>query len=275
VPTANATTQPTATATQLPTATPPATPTSAPTSQPTDTPAAAIVLLEVTQEGGFIAPSARLGQTPTVVVDSAGNIYTADPNAVTPTLIHPVVVRAVGANGAVAILAAMRAAGLDKQGSDPGIVADSGVTVFTAEIDGQEVVNRVGSGGAPGPGHPGQSPNPAIDLLNRLLDPTETWGATNVSNVPFSPTAYKLYVAPAAAGAGSVAWPLTTDLANFGSPATPDFGVTGLRTGVIAGTDTSILATALATATPETVVTSNGKTYQVWIRPLLPPELSQ
>src|SRR4051794_12004989 len=88
-PTVNETTPPTVAPTSAP-ATPAATPTSAPTSQPSDEPAAATVLLEVTQEGGFIAPSARLGNAPIVTVDTAGNIYTGDPNAA-PMLIQPVV----------------------------------------------------------------------------------------------------------------------------------------------------------------------------------------
>ena len=194
------------------------------------------LLLEVTNEGGFIAPSAHLGEMPSVVVDTAGNIYTADPNATTQTLIPAVVVRDVGPNGAAQILAAMRAAGLDKAGSS-GVAGDAGVTVFTAEIDGQEVVNRVAPGGPAGPGHPGASPEPAIALLNRLLDPTETWGAADVSIAAFTPTAYKVYVAPSTGTGTTADWPLTTSLATFGSPSQPDFGVTGLRGGVVLGAD--------------------------------------
>ncbi len=178
------------TVSQPPTSAPASTPTAAPTlpsatttpvpatasPAPTETPAGAALLLEVTNEGGFIAPSAHLGEVPSVVVDTAGNIYTAGPTPACPSgggcgsLIPPVVVRDVGANGAAQILAAMRAAGLDKEGSS-GVPGDAGVTVFTAQIDGQEIVNRIAAGGPGGPGHPGASPQPAIDLLNRLLDP--------------------------------------------------------------------------------------------------------
>ena len=214
-----------------------------------------------------------MGQLPQVVVDTAGNIYTADAEP-TDTLIPAVSVRNVGPDGALQILAAMKAAGLDKEGST-GVAGDAGVTVFTAEIDGREVVNRVAQEGPAGPGHPGTSPQPAIDLLNRLSDPSETWGATNVVAAPFTPTAYKVYVAPAPAGSTpTVTWPLSPVLSEFGSSATPNFGVDGLRTGAVTGANASTLATNLGAVASGTFASSDGLPYQVWIRPLLPPEIN-
>ena len=268
--------------TNAPSATPSTAPTVAPTSSPTPppsstpaptrTPAGASLLLEVTTEGGFIAPSAHLGELATVVVDTAGDIYTPDPNFSGTSLIPPVVVRNVGPNGAAQILAAMRTAGLDKEGSSGGQGnPDAGVTVFTAEIDGQEIVNRVVAGG---PGHPGSSPQPALDLLSRLQDASESWGATDSQPTAFTPTAYKVYVAPSTDGGTTAAWPLSTSLAEFGTPATPDFGVTGLRTGAVTGQDATDLGAALASVQGGTLLTSGGQVFQVWIRPLLPPEIS-
>ena len=213
---------PTVPPTLNPTPTPPTTapsPVPSPSQLPSPTPGGAGLLLEVTNEGGFIAPSAHLGQLPSVVVDTAGDIYTADPNATQQTLVPAVVVRDVGAIGAAQILAALRAAGLDQEGSS-GVPGDAGVTVFTAQIDGQEIVNRIAASGPGGPGHPGALPSPAIELLNRLLDPAETWGAADVSNAHFAPTAYKVYVAPATDTGTAVDWPLATALADFGTPAT-------------------------------------------------------
>jgi hypothetical protein len=280
-------TQPTIRPTSNPTATPaPATqtptmaPTASPTTVPTTTPTGPALLLEVTTEGGFIAPTAHLGQLPTVVVDTAGDIYTADPDAVQTSLIPSAVVRNVGPNGAAQILAAIKAAGLDKENSDNGGVnnPDAGVTVFTVEVDGQEIVNRVVDSGAPGPGHPGGSPDPGTELLNMLLDPSETWGAADVQQAQFTPTAYKVYFAPTEPFSSSsrpgVVWPFSGSLADFGTPATPDFGVTGLRTGAVAGDDATKIAATFADALPDTVVSSGNDVYQVWIRPLLPPELN-
>lgn len=278
-PTLRPTTTPGATVlpTTAPTHAPTQSPTTNPTTAPTQTPAAPALLLEVTTEGGFIAPTAHLGQLPSVVVDTAGNIYTADPDAAQTTLIPSAVVRNVGPAGAAQILAAIRAAGLDKENGGGGGInnPDAGVTVFTVDVDGQEIVNRVVDNGAPGPGHPGGSPNPGADLLNRLLDPSETWGATSVDSVPFTPTAYKIHAAPTTGGEGTaVDWPLTASLADFGTPATPNFGVMGLRTGAVTGSDASKVADAFASAAPDALARSDGETYQVWIRPLLPPELN-
>jgi hypothetical protein len=231
----------------------------------------------VTTEGGFISPTAHLGQLPDVVVDTDGDIYTADPNSAGGTLIALAVVRNVGASGAAQILAAVKAAGLDQvndNGGGPGN-PDAGVTVVTVEIDGQEIVNRL-SGGASGPGHPGASPAPALELVQRLEDPAETWGASSAPSQPFVPTAYKIYDASTTNGGSSaIDWPLTTSLAEFGTAATPDLGVTGLRTGVVFGADAKSLASVAGGATSDTVFVSGNQQYQLWIRPLLPPELAQ
>ena len=230
------------------------------------------MLLEVTNEGGFIAPSARLGQLPSVVVDTDGKIYTpAVDDSGTPKPIPGVDMRDVGAAGAAAILQAIRDAGLNQNGDDGGAPGDTGVTIYTVQIDGDQFVNRVV---ASGPGRPGGGDDPATALLNRLLDPSQMWGATGVITASYQPIAYRIYVAPTAeAGADSMAWPLATAPVDFGSPATPDFGVTGLRSGIVVGDDAQAFASAVATASSQETLTSGGDAYQVWVRPLLPDEL--
>jgi hypothetical protein len=113
-------------------------------------------------------------------------------------------------------------------------------------------------------------------LLTRLTDPTETWGATGTVATTYAPLGYRLWLAPAdagASGASTVAWPLAGDPASFGSPAAVDFGVTGLRSGIVTGADATTLGTALAKAQAGATVTSGGKSWQAWIRPLFPDEL--
>jgi len=82
----------------------------------------ATLLLRVTTEGGFIGPSANLAALPQVTVLADGRILT--PGAVDTIypgpLLPPVQVRNVGTTGAAAILAAIRAAGLDKAGAGAG-----------------------------------------------------------------------------------------------------------------------------------------------------------
>ena len=114
----------------------------------------------------------------------------------------------------------------------------------------------------------------AFDMLASLTDPTVAWGGSAPSAVPYAPAGYRLYVAPASADAtgARVAWPLATPLAAFGRPAVPDFGVSGLRTGVVLGADAATLGKAIGTATADTLLTSDGA-WSVWARPLFPDEL--
>jgi hypothetical protein len=267
----------------------PASPTpSSPPASPTAT--ASGILLEVTTEGGFINPVATIGALPLVLVDAGGRIFTPAAAPGGPTLIPAVDVRDTGAAGAAAIRAAMRAAGLETAGASGGMVPDAGTTVFTAMVDGAEVVNRVsgagpggpvGGPGQPGgsdgsPGGPGSSGAAALALLARLADLAQPWGAPAAPAVTrLAPSAYRVWVAPAPdqmAGAASVAWPIAGDPSTFGAPAAADFGVTGLRSGIVAGPDAAALGAALATAAPGTLLTASGRAWQAWVRPLLPAE---
>ena len=153
------------------------------------TPAPVGLLLEVTSEGGFINPSASIGALPRVVVETDGRIFTpaSAPDGSQP-LVPPVEVRDTGPGGAAAILAAIRAAGLDTERSG-GMAADTGSTVFTAVIDGETIVSRFAAGGPGGPGGPGVgarcarragAPAPpgadAFALLARLTGPRRNLG---------------------------------------------------------------------------------------------------
>jgi hypothetical protein len=251
--------------------------------------AATTVLLKVTSEGGFINPLATLNALPTVTVYSDGRIFTPGPvDAIAPgPLLAPVEVRDVGVAGAAQIQAAVRAAGLDQPGTvGPGIPGDAGTTIFSVTLDGQTTETRLSGNGAGRPGVPGggagDSADPrkssAFDLLDRLVDPAETWGASNVVRSTYTPTGYRLFVAPGApAGDAStpqtpVAWPLSTGLADFGTPAVPDRGVAGLRQGAVLGADAATLAPVLDKANQATAFTSGGKEWTLYVRPLLPDE---
>jgi hypothetical protein len=204
-------------------------------------------------------------------VDTDGKIYTqALDDSGAPQLIPGVEMRDVGAGGAAAIMQAIHDAALDQNGDDGGAPGDTGVTIFTVELNGEQYVNRVV---ATGPGRPGGG-GPAVDLLNRLLDPTEGWGTSGVTSSTYEPVAYRVYVAPTdAGGSDSTDWPLTTAPDQFGSPATPNFGVAGLRSGIVLGDDASAFAAAVSGASSQETLTFGGNPYQVWVRPLLPDEL--
>ena len=262
------------------------TPAPSPTSgTPTPTPSSAAVLLRVTSEGGFINPVASLAAVPTIVVYTDGRMFSAgQPTGENPDpLVAPIAVRSVGAAGEAAIVAAVREAGLDKPASGgPGVAGDSGTLVFEASIDGATVTTRY-AGNGPGPGGPGVGGDDpgrtaALALVDRLLDPAETWGAASAPAFTYEPTAFKIYAAPGAppvdpsASEPPVAWPLTTTLATFGTPAVPDRGVSGLRVAVIGGADGAAIAPVLAAASSGTAFTSDGQPFTLYVRPLLPDE---
>jgi len=257
-----------------------------PTSQPTE--ASVQLLLRVTSEGGFINPSANLASVPTVSVYADGRILTPGAvDAVYPgPLLPPVAIKDVGPAGAQAIIAAIRAAGLDKQGTGGGIGnPDAATTVFAVTVDGTTITTRFHLGGGPGgPGLPGAaSPDPGVaaagDLLNRLTDPSEAWGAANPVTSTLAPTAYRIFVAPGApvgdlpTSQPAVAWPLATPLDQFGSAAVPDRGITGLRQGAVFGADATTLGPVLAAANSLTAFSSGGNLYTLFVRPLLPDEV--
>ena len=258
-----------------------------PSPSPSASAAPARLLLKVTTEGGFINPSATLAALPTVAVYTDGRILTPVSLAVDPPpLLATVAVRDVGPAGATAILAAIKGARLDKPSSaGPGIPGDSGTDVFTAVVDGATTTTRFSGAGQPGPGLPGRSgggdpaQQAALDLLARLLDPTENWGSTAARESTFVPLGYRVYggpadPTPAASGSQpSIAWPLAAGLDAFGTPAVPDRGVTGLRQGVVQGPDAARLAPFLRSATTLSTFTSGGRSYVLWVRPLLPDEI--
>jgi hypothetical protein len=247
---------------------------------------AASLLLKVTSEGGFINPAATLAALPMVAVYADGRILTPGPvDAIYPgPLLTPVVVRDVGPSGAAAILAAIKQVGLDRPASaGPGVPGDSGTNVFTAVVDGATTTSRF-AGAQPGhPGGPvasgGDEGAAALALLDRLLDPGETWGAPAATDTRYVPAGYRVYVAPGApqadpqASQAPVAWPLSTPLAEFGTPATPDRGIAGLRQGVVLGADAATLAPVLERASMLTAFTSGGSSYTLFVRPLLPDEI--
>ena len=244
----------------------------------------AALMLRVTSEGGFINPTSTLAALPTVTVYADGRIFMAgSPSAENPSpLVWPVSVRSVGAGGAAAILAAIQAAGLDKASTaDPGVPGDSGVNVFAVVVDGATVTTRFAGNGPGGPGLPGGGENPertaALDLLGRLLDPAETWGAASAPESVYAPLGYRAFVGPDAPAsespAAALAWPLATPLAEFGTPAVPDFGVIGLRSGIIHGADVATAGPVLESAASDTPFTSGGQVYTLYVRALLPDEV--
>ncbi|HEY2916168.1 MAG TPA: hypothetical protein VGI98_03030 [Candidatus Limnocylindrales bacterium] len=249
--------------------------------------AKAELILRVTTEGGFVGPAANLNAIPELSVYADGRILSPGAvDAIAPAPLLPVVaVRDVGPAGAAKIVAAIRTAGLDKPSTaGPGTPGDFGTTVFSVDVDGSVVTSRLVLGGG-SPGRPGlESPNPATaaaaDLLARLQDASETWGAAAAPASVLVPAGYRLFVAPGAPASDgtlspqpAVAWPLATALDQFGSPANPDRGIAGLRQGAVFGADAATLGPLLAAANSQTAFMSGGMLYTFYVRPLLPDEV--
>jgi hypothetical protein len=263
-------------------------------SAPSPSSGPAELLLKVTSEGGFINPVATLNALPLVEVFTDGRILRPGPvPAIAPGPLLPnVTVRSVGADGAAQIATAIHVAGLDQEASaGPGVPGDSGTDVFAVTLDGKTTMTRV-SGNGPGVGRPGGEPGvggssgsaapggaAALALLDRLLDPSETWGTAGGQDSPYRPEGYRVFAAPGAPESDPaltqkpVAWPLSTDLGSFGTPATPDRGVAGLRQGAVVGADAKLLGPILERATQATGFMSDGGTWTLYVRPLLPDEL--
>jgi hypothetical protein len=266
----------------LPSTAPSVAPSVAPSASPSAVPVA--LLLRVTTEGGFIGPAATIASEPSVTVYADGRIFTPSPiDAIYPSgfsLTYSE--RDLGPAGAAAIITAIKAAGLDKpQTGGDGVVADTGTTVFAVTIDGVTTTSRF-AGGSGGPGRPGGSSDPeaaaANDLLARLVDESDGWGDTSPTQAVYTPTAIRIFAAPGGptpdvqVSQSPLAWPLADGLDQFGAPAVPDRGISGLRSGIVFGADLPAVVSFLEKANTLTPVTSGGKAWTIWVRPLLPDE---
>jgi hypothetical protein len=114
-----------------------------------------------------------------------------------------------------------------------------------------------------------------VDFQNRLFD-LASWlpdGSVGPEG-PYTPTALRVYVqdpAPAedpALHQNPVAWPLATPLGSFGS-VDP---TTGFQCGTVEGADLDVLLPLAQSSNELTPWTSDGKTFGLTFRPLLPDE---
>ena len=157
-----------------------------------------------------------------------------------------------------------------------------GTTVITAVIDGVTTTARFpGLGGVPGRPNAGGGnlvAAAAKALLDRLNDPSDAWGGTAAAQTVYKPAGYRIFVAPGGpasdpqASQSPMTWPLATPRADLGTPAVPDRGIAGLRSGVVLGNDAKTLGPFLAKANALTPIVSAGKPYAIIVRPLLPDE---
>ena len=244
------------------------------------------VLMKVSVEGGFVAPSTLATRLPTFALYGDGTILVPGPEDATypgPAL-PSIVARTVSEDGIQAILRAAIAAGLERDGDygDMGQmgVADAATTVFVLQVDGQTHRVSAYALGMEDRQQPGQPDaiwrmRRALQHLVQQLGELETLvpAGSLGPDRPYEGTSARLFVAPYEPDAQlpqtPIVWPLEAPLAGFGASA-PVMG--DARCGVVSGDDWSAVRPLAAKANQLTPWTSDGKRYAIAFRPLLPDE---
>lgn len=244
------------------------------------------LVLQVGNEGGFIAPSFTLTQIPQFSLFGDGSILTPGvepaiyPGSALPSIQRQVVAEA----GIQAILQAAIDAGL-KDGIDHTDLggtgmADASTTVFTFVADGVTHTVKVYALGGLSARPDGMSQaefnaRKALQDFLGSLGTLQTWlpaGSVGASQ-PFDATGSRLLVSDYQPDAQlkepAKAWPLGTPLASFGDSTS----IMGTRCGVVSGQDwTATLLPLVSNANQLTPWTSGGQRYAISFRPLLPNE---
>jgi len=244
------------------------------------------VVIQVDNEGGFIAPSFSLKQVPQFTLFGDGSIITpgAEPAIYPGAALPPIERQIVTEAGIQAILRSAIAAGL-KDGTDhtdlgsTGI-ADAGTTVFTFAADGVSHTVKVYAL-AELPVRPdGMSvkefqERATLEGFLNGLGTLQTWlpaGSLGPSR-PYDAQGARVFVSAYRPDPQlqepTNRWPLGTALASFGAAA----GISGTRCAVVEGQDWSAALLPAATRANElTPWTSGGQRYALSFRPLLPNE---
>lgn len=244
------------------------------------------IVIQVSSEGGFVAPSYTLTQIPQFSLFGDGSIVTPGvepaiyPGAALPSIGVQVVTEA----GIQAILRSAIAAGLEDgtDHTDLGStgIADATTTVFTFEADGASHTVKVYALGALTERPDGMSADEfqarqALQEFLNGLGSLEKWlpqGSVGASK-PFEGAGARLFVSDYQPDAQLTeppkAWPLDPPLASFGDST----GVMGISCGIVTGQDwTDTLLPMVKSANQLTPWTSDGQRYGISIRPLLPNE---
>jgi hypothetical protein len=236
--------------------------------------------------GGFVAPAYALRQVPEFSLMADGRVFTQGPQiAIYPGPAVPnLLVRSLSPEGVRVLVEAARLAGLDgpDRSYDRQSVADAPTTTFTfVDGGGTHVISvyalDIGGGTVAGPSgsDEAQARRQLSQLRTKLLD-LERWLPSG-SVGPQSSYDYdevRIYLQEPAVRDPSlaqkpIAWPLAQPLATFGEPLAEQ---PGLRCGTAGGVDLDTLRPLLAEANELTPWRSEGRTFSLIVRPLLPDE---
>jgi len=248
------------------------------------------LVLRVEDVGGFVPVEVNLTNVPRFSLYGDGRLIllVPDPEIFDPLASVRALVETRLSSAAVQrVLAAAQTAGLlggDQNYANAG-VTDLPTTVITTNAGG--AVSRVSAYGMVLPAT-GMTPAPDRDALTRLaafvaglgdLDRVLTDAERPPAPEPYPIERLQLIVAPPNPNAepdpAPAEWPLETALADLGDPT--DFGglsypEASTRCAVLDGDDAATVVDLLRAPTPPAAWTSDGETFQVLFRPLLPDE---
>ena len=240
------------------------------------------LILRMETGGGFVAPSFTLKSVPTFSLYGDGRAITegpipeiypgpALPNLQVSRLTEPAI---------QAILQAASDAGL--LGADASYpypcIADAGTTTFTVVAEGAtHTVSAYALGTDAGGAcdHTDAEARAKLQGFASKLGDLESWlpaGSVGASQ-GYTPTELRVYVQPYQPDPQlqetPVDWPLSEPLATFGEP---NSNMTDSRCGVVSGDDFATLYPLAASANELTPWRSEGTSYGLIFRPLLPDE---
>ena len=282
----------------LPSASPTAKPSAAPTASPA-TPAIEhptgkdSLVLRITIDGGFVPVEVNLTSLPVLSIYGDGRVIVQGaqvmlyPGPALPSLF----VRTITEEGLQKVLAAAAEAGLlgaDTHYDDGGMIADAATTTFILNAGGSThtiSAYALFEQDMPGPGLSKEDAEARKRLrafLDAVTDLTTLAGEAELTaEKPYSPHAVRLFVAEQGANGeqpaptdlpqDEIAWPLKAPLAKFGTTMGEPGGFQ-IQCGVVDGADLDTVLPLLEKANVLSPWTSDGKTYSIYARPLLPDE---
>ena len=239
------------------------------------------VVLRVTTGGGFVTPATNLRALPSFTLYGDGTVIVpgAIPQIFPGPAIAPLVRKRLNEHQVQVLLKRARRAGLlAPRAIDYGDMGSVGVsdgptTTLVLNAGGKRVTRQAYALGiAVGAGRLSAEQMTARRALAGFIG-TLPRGPSGSRAIPH---AIAVYVAPASAqapaGAGRVVWPLRSDLASAGKPASNGLPY---RCITVAGNDVRTLLASLRRANEQTRWALRGRpdrTYEVIARPLLPDE---
>jgi hypothetical protein len=248
-------------------------------------------VLRIATAGGFINPQTQLFALPEVAIYGDGTVLAPDFSTIQPlSLVPQMTITKISEAGMQALLAAARDAGLlgKNEQYSSGPVPDAGTTTFTVIADGHtHTVSVVALGHQGGDPQTQEARDKLAAFDSAVADIPALVGAANVvaPSTIYEPTGLLVFAQQAdSTGGTTVAWPLSTPLAEFGDEIrSGDAGGNGggglnpgaggaLRCGIVTGSDLATFSSAINAATPDTLWTSDGATWSLTVRPQLPDE---